>query len=78
MLDIPESWKKAGIHPTFNEKLVTPYHVPSFPSQQKLPPPPLVIINEQEEYEVQKILDSKMQWGKVVNDRPTTLVPRLG
>ena len=35
-LDIPESWKKASIHPTFNEKLVTPYHAPSFPSQQKL------------------------------------------
>ena len=38
MLDIPESWREAGIHPTFNEKLVTLYRVPSFPSQQKPPP----------------------------------------
>ena len=64
-LEIPDTWKKAGIHPTFNEKLVTPYHAPSFPSQQKPPPPPPVVVNEQEEYEVQKILDSKMRWGKV-------------
>ena len=64
-LEIPDTWKKAGIHPTFNEKLVTPYHAPSFPSQQKPPPPPPAVVNEQEEYEVQKILDSKMRWGKV-------------
>ena len=64
MLKIPDSWKKAGIHPTFNEKLVTLYQASSFSSQQKPPPPPPVIIKEQEEYEVQKILDSKMWWGK--------------
>ena len=59
LLEIPNTWKKAGIHPTFNEKLVTPYHAPSFPSQQKPPPPPPVVVNEQEEYEVQRILDSR-------------------
>ena len=25
-LDIPESWKRVGIHPTFNVKLLIPYH----------------------------------------------------
>ena len=37
-LDIPEAWKRVGIHPTFNVKLLIPYHQPQFPSQQALPP----------------------------------------
>ena len=37
---------------------------PPFPLNKASSSPP-VVINEQKEYEVQKILDSKMRWGKV-------------
>jgi len=55
-LKIPKAWK--GIHPVFNEVLLQPYKEP-LPSQSKPPPPNPVQIDEQEEYEVESILDSK-------------------
>ena len=60
-LEIPESWKKAGIHPVFNETLLTPYHPPAFPSQATPPPPPPEVIDDHIEYEVEKILDARMR-----------------
>ena len=64
-LDIPEAWKRVGIHPTFNVKLLIPYHRPQFPSQQTPAPPPPDVVNDHEEYEVQEVLDSRMRRGTV-------------
>lgn len=55
MLKLLPAW---CIHPTFNEVLLTPYHDPEFPNQQQLPPPPPDLVDRQEVYEVEKILDS--------------------
>ena len=64
-LDLPEAWKRVGIHPTFNVKLLIPYHRPQFPSQQTPPPPPPEVVNDHEEYEVQEVLDSRMRRGMI-------------
>ena len=64
-LELPESWKRAGIHPVFNETLLVPYRPPSFPSQQAPPPPPPEVIDDHIEYEVEKILDARMRRGKI-------------
>ncbi len=49
-------WK---IHPHFNEKLLTPYVPPAFPNQEAPLPPPPDLIDDEEEYEIEEILDSK-------------------
>ena len=64
-LELPESWKKAGIHPVFNETLLVPYHPPSFPSQKAPPPPPPEVVDDHVEYKVEKILDARMRRGKI-------------
>ena len=55
-LDIPKSWK--AISPTFNESLLSPYTPPSAEHQGQQRPPPDLVDNE-EEYEVEEILNSK-------------------
>ncbi len=55
-LKIPAHWK---IHPRFNEKLLTPYTPPAFPNQEVPPAPPPELINDEEEFEIEEILDSK-------------------
>ena len=64
-LELPESWKKAGVHPVFNETLLVPYHPPSFPSQKAPPPPPPEVVDDHVEYKVEKILDARMRRGKI-------------
>ena len=64
-LELPESWKRAGTHPAFNETLLVPYHPPSFPSQKTPPPPPPEVIDDHIEYEVKRILGARMRRGKV-------------
>ncbi len=49
-------WK---IHPHFNEKLLTPYIPPAFPNQELPPPPPPDLINDEEEFEIKEVLDSR-------------------
>ncbi len=49
-------WK---IHPRFNEKLLTPYIPPTFPNQEVPPAPPPELINDEEEFEIEEILDSR-------------------
>jgi hypothetical protein len=56
-LDLPGSLK---IHPVFHTSLLTPAATNPFPGQVLDPPPP-VVVNEQEEYEVRKILDSRIR-----------------
>jgi len=43
------------IHNIFNEDLLTRCVEPKFQGQCKKPAPPLVIINEEEEYEVEEV-----------------------
>ncbi len=55
-LKLPPHWK---IHPRFNEKLLTPYIPPAFLNQEVPPPPPPDLINDEEEFEIKEILDSR-------------------
>ena len=51
-LELPEGWM---IHNFFNKDLLTRCVEPKFQGQHKDPAPPLVIINEKEEYEVEEV-----------------------
>ena len=55
-LDLPTSMK---IHPTFHVSLLDPHTSNTIPDRIQAPPPP-VIIDGQEKYEVEDILDSKI------------------
>jgi hypothetical protein len=60
-LKLPRTWR--SIWPVFNKIFLTPYKPPTFESQIAPPRPPPEIINEEEEYKVEKIMDSKLQRG---------------
>src|SRR6202040_4155824 len=62
-LRLPTTWKK--IHLVFNESLLTPFVPANFPSQKKLEPPPPIIVEGEEEYEVEELMDSKVVRGKI-------------
>ncbi|KAJ2928010.1 hypothetical protein H1R20_g9081, partial [Candolleomyces eurysporus] len=62
-LKLPEQWK--AIHPVFNEALLTPWKRPTFTSQQRPAPPPPVIVDNEREYEVEGIQDSRLFCGKL-------------
>ena len=62
-LKLPATWKK--IHPVFNEALLTPYKPPTYPQQQQPRPAPPIIVEGDEEYEVDEILDSRMRNSKL-------------
>ena len=62
-LALPPTWK--GIHPIFNESLLTSYHQGTFPSQEKPKPPPPIINEQEEEHEIEKIIDSWKHHGKL-------------
>ncbi len=55
-LKLPSTWH---IHPTFNESLLTPYTPPTFPNQEQPPPPPPDLIDGEEHYKIEKVLDSR-------------------
>ncbi len=55
-LKLPSTWH---IHPTFNESLLTPYTPPAFPNQEQPLPPPPDLIDGEEHYEIEKVLDSR-------------------
>lgn len=58
-LELPEGWKL--VHPVFNEGLLSPYTPPFAPHQARPPPPEPEIIDDEPEYEVEMILDSRVQ-----------------
>ena len=62
-LQLPTTWEK--IHPIFNKALLTPYKPPSYLQQQLPQPAPPIIIEGDEEYEVDEILDSQMRNSKL-------------
>ena len=67
-LDLPKDWK--GIHPTFNEVLLTPYVPPAFPGQARPAPPPPIDIEGHPEFEVDTILRSRHRPGRPPRNRP--------
>ena len=56
-LTLPEQWK---IHPVFHVDLLTPYKETTFHGTNYTRPPP-DLINDEEEYEVEQILDSRVR-----------------
>ena len=62
-LTLPEQWK---IHPVFHVDLLTPYRETAFHGDNYMRPPP-DLINDEEEYKVEKILDSRVRgWRRQV------------
>ena len=57
-LILPTQWKQKRIHDVFHASLLTPYHETEAHGVNYLEPPPDVIEGE-EEYKVEKVLDSK-------------------
>ena len=63
-LTLPAQWKQKRIYDVFHASLLTPYHETKAHGVNYLEPPPDVIEGE-EEYKVEKILDSKRTgWNK--------------
>ncbi|MBW0481696.1 hypothetical protein O181_021411 [Austropuccinia psidii MF-1] len=59
---LPSQWK--SIHPVFHISLLEPVNTSTIPNQNQ-EPPPRVIIEDEEEWEVSQILDSKLKRGKL-------------
>ncbi len=55
-LKLPTNW---CIHPTFNKSLLTLYTSPAFPNQEQPPPPPPDLVDSEEHYKIEKVLDSR-------------------
>jgi len=53
------------IHNTFYISLLEPWNANTFPSRQLPPPPSPEVINEEEHFEVQEILDSRFVRNKL-------------
>jgi len=60
-LDLPQSMR---IHNTFHISLLEHYHENKFSSQQAQPPPPIISEGEPE-YELEQMIDSRLQYGKL-------------
>jgi len=62
-LELLATWK--GLYPVYNEVYLTKARPPSFPSQQPPPPPPTIEVEGEEQHEVEEILKSRVQRGKI-------------
>ncbi|MBW0504543.1 hypothetical protein O181_044258 [Austropuccinia psidii MF-1] len=61
-LKLPLQWK--SVHPVFHVSLLEPGKQSSIPNCNQFPPP-LVLVEEQEEWEVAQVLDSKLKRGNL-------------
>ncbi|MBW0558243.1 hypothetical protein O181_097958, partial [Austropuccinia psidii MF-1] len=61
-LKLPQKWKSA--QPVFHVSLLEPVKQSSIPNHNQLPPPP-ALVEEQEEWEVAQVLDSKLKRGRL-------------
>ncbi|MBW0592298.1 hypothetical protein O181_132013 [Austropuccinia psidii MF-1] len=52
------------VHPVFQVSLLEPVKQSSIPNRNQLPPPP-ALVEEQEEWEVAQVLDSKLRRSKL-------------
>ncbi|MBW0535172.1 hypothetical protein O181_074887 [Austropuccinia psidii MF-1] len=59
---LPSQWE--SIHPVFHVSLLKPVKTSRIPNWHQEPAPP-IIIEEEEEWEVSQILDSKIKRGKL-------------
>ncbi|MBW0529527.1 hypothetical protein O181_069242 [Austropuccinia psidii MF-1] len=59
-LKLPQQWKT--VHPVFHVSLLEPVKQSTIPNQHQLPPPP-IIVEDKEEWEVAHVLDSKLTRG---------------
>ncbi|MBW0485117.1 hypothetical protein O181_024832 [Austropuccinia psidii MF-1] len=59
---LPSQWE--SIHPVFHISLLEPVKTSTIPNRHQGPLPP-IIIEEEEEWEVSQILDSKLKRGKL-------------
>lgn len=57
-LELPPTWRR--VHPVFNEALLSPYIAANFDVQMRPGPPPPILLRDEEEFEVERILDSRM------------------
>src|SRR5436190_11397924 len=60
-LELPLPMK---VHLVFHISLLTPYHANTIPGRVQ-PPPPLIIVEGFQEFEVQEILDSRIHYNKL-------------
>ncbi len=60
-LELPLRMK---VHPVFHVSLLTPYHANTIPGRIQPPPPPIIVEGFQE-FEVQEILDSRIHYNKL-------------
>ncbi|MBW0551160.1 hypothetical protein O181_090875, partial [Austropuccinia psidii MF-1] len=61
-LKLPQQWK--SVHPVFHVSLLEPFKHSSIPNCHQFPPPP-VLVEEQEEWDVAQVLESKLRRGKL-------------
>ncbi|MBW0547113.1 hypothetical protein O181_086828 [Austropuccinia psidii MF-1] len=59
-LKLPQQWK--SVNPVFHVSLLEPMKQSTIRNQHQFPPPP-VIVEKQEEWEVSQVLDSKIKRG---------------
>ena len=62
-LKLPPSMNR--LHPVFNVVKLSPAPEDPIPGRQAPPPPPPEIVDGQEEYVVERVLDSRMFWNKL-------------
>src|SRR5258707_3703453 len=59
------SAQEKNIHPVISVSSVHPYMPDNIAEHLQPPQPDPIIINDQEEYEVEEVLDSRFRWGKL-------------
>jgi Chromo (CHRromatin Organisation MOdifier) domain len=61
-LELPPQWQ---IHDVFHSSLLDPHHANDIAGRKQLVPQPPEIVEEATEYEVEAILDSRINWRKL-------------
>jgi hypothetical protein len=61
-LELPAQMR---IHPVFHVSLLSPYRANTIPGRQQAPAPPPIVIDGNDEWELEKILDSRIHYRKL-------------
>ena len=61
VLDLPKSW---NVYPVFHTSLLTPYHENNIDGRVQ-PPPPAVVIDGDEEYEIESVVARRKHYGNI-------------